>query len=85
MDDEFVAYSKSSFSLCVLIPGQIVIVGSGISETSIFLSEKLIVTGLSCHADQTREIEEPQHKSDTTNATIHHNLIQKILNLNDKT
>ena len=67
----------SNFGFMVLISGQIVTVGNGISIIEA-LALDLIFTGLSCHSSQILRTIEPHNKSDTQNEIIHHHLKENL-------
>lgn len=68
------AENKSSFSLVVLVSGQIVTIGNGMAEIDASCSVKLALTGLLRHSIQIFRIDEPHKQSDKPKAITHQNL-----------
>lgn len=72
---------KSNTVFLVLISGQMVTIGNGISTTKPGGSVKLKVIGMSRQSIHMLCAAEPHNQSETPSAIIHHNLIDlKILN-----
>lgn len=65
---------KLNISLIDFVSGHIVTAGNGIAQTGVDFSEKLTITGVSCHLSQDSFI-----KSPLQNVAITKAIIQKIL------
>lgn len=84
-DGAFLSVDAMSILLIViLLCGQIVTMGNGISEMSAGGSVKLRVIGLSRQSIQMLWAAEPHKQSDTLNAINHNNLIGFFLNCSEK-
>lgn len=70
------AVITSNLSLVNFVSGQIMICGNGTADIGVSCSEKVFVTGFSCHSIQTFWINMLHKKMDIPTAKHHHNLFQ---------